>query len=474
MRKNLNIIIAAVITATLVILAIWWRVGSGSIVVEPRVPGLDNQPDSGVVLIDVTIGEFFERFAEENTSSVNNWPRFRGADYTNISRDKTPLAESWPTEGPRVVWQHSLGEGHAAPVIMNGRVYLLDYNEEIKADMLRCFSLKTGKELWRRWYSVPLKRNHGMSRTIPAVTEKYLISIGPRGHIMCLEPVSGDLLWTLDLEKEYGAETPFWYTGQCPIIIDDVAIFAPGGDKLMIGVDCNTGSIIWEAPNEKGIKMSHSSIMPINLLGKDMLVYNGVGGIAGVGYKGQDTGKVFWVNTEWSPAVIAPSPVKIKENEIVVLAGYGAGGGVISIARQGDSYSATLVKKHTPREGIASEQQTPVLSGEYLWTILPKDAGILRNQLVCYHITDLVNPVWASGKEERFGLGPFIVAGDRMFLLNDDGELSMFRFNGKSVTLMARYKVIDGIDAWGPFALADGYLLMRDSHNVLCIDVGKR
>ncbi len=171
------------------------------------------------------------------TSQVpGEWPRFRGADFDNINKDTTPLAESWDSTGPPVVWKVTLGEGYAGPAVKNGRVYILDYNERRKADMLRCFSLKSGIELWRRWYYVELKRNHGYSRTIPAVTDKYLVSIGPRSHVMCLEPLTGDLLWTIDLEKEYGIPgrekgriTPDFYSGQCPLIDNDVAVLAPGG-----------------------------------------------------------------------------------------------------------------------------------------------------------------------------------------------------------------------------------------------------
>jgi outer membrane protein assembly factor BamB len=33
-------------------------------------------------------------------------------------------------------------------------------------------------------------------------------------------------------------------------------------------------------------------------------------------------------------------------------------------------------------------------------------------------------------------------------------------------------KVIeDGHDAWAPFAIADGYLIMRDSKRMVCIDL---
>ena len=58
-------------------------------------------------------------------------------------------------------------------MIYKGRVYVLDYNESLNSDALRCFSLESGKELWRRWYRVPMKRNHGFSRTVPVIRDEY-------------------------------------------------------------------------------------------------------------------------------------------------------------------------------------------------------------------------------------------------------------------------------------------------------------
>ena len=94
------------------------------------------------------------------------------------------------------------------------------------------------------------------------------------------------------------------------------------------------------------------------------------------------------------------------------------------------------------------------------------------SQLACYHISDLQNPVWTSGKENRFGLGPHIIINDRMYLANDDAELFMFRFGTNKADLMeSRIIIEEGIDSWGPFAYADGYLIMRDSHNMVCLDL---
>ncbi len=448
-----------------------------------RIPGMDNRPKVEPRSDSVIVGEFLDTLNSFDGEVPGEWPRFRGTDYDNINKDTTPLAESWDSSGPPVVWKVTLGEGYAGPAVKNGRVYILDYNERRKADMLRCFSLKSGVELWRRWYYVEMKRNHGYSRTIPAVTDKYIVSVGPRSHVMCLNPITGELLWTIDMEKEYGVPgsdkgrvTPDFYSGQCTLIDNDVAILAPGVKALMIGVDCATGKVLWKTPNPDSLRMSHGSIIPMTILGKKMYVYNAVGGVIGVSAEGEETGKLLWTTKEWSPATTAASPLYLGNNEIAVFGSYGAGGGKIRIDFDGSVFSATVTESHKAPEGMTSDQQTPVRTGDYIWTVMPENAGPLKKQLVCYSRSDLRTPVWTSGKENRFGrgLGPYIVSGNKMYLLDDDANLFLFNLEGSSVKLISKHRVTEGIEAWGPMAIAGNYLIMRDSRNLVCLNIGKK
>src|ERR1035437_364578 len=479
--KKRTLIVAGVVLVFAFIL-FFWLLKDQPLDLSERIPGMDDRPKMEAKSDTVIIGQFFDTLAQMDTMVAGDWPRFRGTDLDNISKDTTPLAESWDTSGPAIIWRTTLGEGYAGPAVHNGRVYLLDYIERKKADALRCFSLSSGKELWRRWYYVDLKRNHGYSRTIPAVSDKYVVTIGPRSHVMCVNPIKGDLLWTIDLEKEYGIPgkekgriTPDFYSGQCPLIDNRTAVIAPGGKALMIGVDCATGKVIWKTPNTDTLRMSHSSIMPMVLYGKRMYVYNAVGGVCGVSAEGEDTGKLLWKTTEWSPATTAASPLFLGNNEIAVFGSYGAGGARIRINKEGQGYSVTMLEQHKAVDGISSDQQTPVIIGEYIWALMPENAGALKKQLVCYNKSDLLKPVWSSGKENRFGrgLGPYIVSGNKLFLLDDDGKLYFFKMENKSVTLISSHKIIKGVEAWGPMAIAGNYLIMRDARNLLCLNIGK-
>ena len=77
----------------------------------------------------------------------------------------------------------------------------------------------------------------------------------------------------------------------------------------------------------------------------------------------------------------------------------------------------------------------------------------------------------SSGKTDRFGLGPYIMADGKFFILNDDGEMTIARVTASQFTVLGKAKVIDGQDSWGPVAITGGYLLMRDSKQMVCLDI---
>lgn len=471
-RKKQHILVVTALIIFAVTTFAFWFVHNPVKDFTASVPGSDNRPKIDPNQIDsVSIGESFKFYKEFNSKLKGKWVRFRGANSDNIVQSSISLIDDFKDIDSRVLWQVNLGEGHAAPVIYNGKAYILDHIEAKKQDALRCFSLETGEELWRRWYKVHIKRNHGMSRTTPAITDKYLLTVGPRGHVMCVKPNTGEMLWGLDLVEQYGTEIPFWYTGQCPIIDNDVAILAPGGKAILIGVDCASGKVLWETPNPDSLQMSHSSVMPMKIGNKNTYVYAAIGSMVGISAEGSDIGKVLWKNKAFAPNVIAPSPLVLPNNRIFMTAGYGAGSIVLEI--NPSNYSVSVIDLYKPKDGLASEQQTPIYWNNHLFGILPKDAGGLRNQFVCVKPDDTKNILWSSTKEHRYGLGPYVWADGKFFILNDDGTLSIVKANTKGFFLLDKTRIIEGHDAWGPLAIADGYLLMRDSKHLVCIDIRK-
>lgn len=454
----------------------FWRARDAAGGLGPRQPGMDGRP-AGMEAHSaekITVGESFEEFDGKPSALPGSWPRFRGPDFDNISKETVPLADRWPEGGPKVLWSLDLGEGYAGAAVHRGRVYVLDYDEKKKADALRCFSLEDGKEIWRRSYRVKVQRNHGMSRTVPAVDDRVVVTIGPRCHVMAADASTGALKWTLDLERDYGTATPLWYNGQCPLLDGPAVVIAPGGKKaLLIGVEAETGRILWETPNPKGWAMSHSSVMPMTLGGKKMYVYCSQGGVAGVSAAKEDAGRLLWELPDWNGQVLVPSPVILDDGLVYVTAGYNAGSLLFRVSEKDGRFEAKVVRRLATQAGLASEQQTPIYFNGHLFAVFPKDAGGLRQQFACVRPDDHGKIVWSSGKEKRFGLGPFLLADGKFFLLNDEGVLTVIRAGTVRYEELSEVKVLQGHDSWGPIALAGGRMILRDSKRMICIDARK-
>ncbi len=144
---------------------------------------------------------------------------------------------------------------------------------------------------------------------------------------------------------------------------------------------------------------------------------------------------------------------------------------MLDIISVNDTFEVVSIKQIKPGEGISSEQQTPLYYDGHLFSILPKDAGPLRNQFVCYHPDDIGKLVWSSGTTNRFGLGPYIIADGKFYILSDEGVLTIMRATAKEPIRLAQAKILDGHDAWGPMAIVNGRLLARDSRRLVCVDV---
>lgn len=278
------------------------------------------------------------------------------------------------------------------------------------------------------------------------------------------------------MKKRFQTEIPFWYTGQCPLIENNTLVLAPAGkDTLLLGVDVNTGKTLWATPNTVNFKMSHSSVIPMNLGGTLTYVYVGVGGVCGVSAEAGSIGKLLWSASKWQPSVVAPSPLQISQNQVFLVAGYGAGGALLQVDRQGASWNAVIKESYKANEGMSSEQQTPLNYRGTLITILPKDGGGMRERLAMYRPSDLHHPIWTSAADERFGLGPYMVIGDRLLAFREDGELYVYQLGDTSMRLLRKQRVMDeGIDAWGPMAYADGLLIVRDSKTIKCLRIAEK
>ncbi len=450
--------------AGIVILVFWTQTGTIQDL-EARVPGLDRPPqaDGDATAALPLVGKLTKSDGQP-ADLPGVWPHFRGGKYDGIVDDGVALARSWPKEGPKQLWSIELGEGHAGAAVRGGKVYVLDYDREAEADVMRCLSLADGKQIWQYSYPVVIKRNHGMSRTVPAVTDKLLVGLGPKCHVSCLNPESGESFWLMDMVAQHGATVPPWYAGQCPMVDGDRVILATGGKALLIAVDGSSGDVIWESPNPRGWRQTHVSIMPMELAGRKMYVYCGHGGVAGIA---ADDGSLLWDTTDWKISIATvPSPTIIGDGRIFFSGGYNAGAVMIRVKEEGGKFAAETLFRLKPKQ-FGSTQQTPILLDGYLYGVREKD-----KQFVCLDLEG--KEVWKSGSRHKFGLGPYTIADGLIYVMDDHGLLTMAEATPDGFKMLAQAQVLDGHDAWGPMALVAGRLILRDLTKMVCLDVSKK
>ena len=450
----------------LALLVVWLSARPGT-PVALRVPGTDRQgqttappPPTAPLRATLTTG------AGVAADLTGSWPCFRGAERDGVARQPQALADSWPDAGPTVLWSSEVGEGYAGAVIQRGRVYLMDYDRPNQADALRCLSLTDGREIWRSTYPVKIKRYHGMSRTVPAVTERHVVSMGPKCHVLCVDAVTGEVRWLLDLVRDFGTTVPEWYAGQCPLIDQGRAIIAPGGPKeLLMAVDCASGEIIWRTPNPRNWQMTHTSITPMTLDGRKTYVYCGSRGVVAVD---ADDGSIIWQTEEWQVKIATvPSPVVVPGNRILLTGGYQAGSMMLQIAASADGYTAQPLFRLKDKV-FGADMQTPILFDGLIYGIRP------GGELTCLDLDGKVR--WTSGAATRFGLGPLLIADGRIFAMDDHGSLTLAKVDPDSYQPLATASVVPGHESWAPLALADGRLIVRNLKQMVCLDVsaGKR
>lgn len=428
--------------------------------VAQRVPGADGRPaaSSSAGGGGPRAGTL-ETFDGKPSAIESVWPCFRGPDYDGISKETVGLLEEFGEGGPKKLWQIQLGEGYAGAAIWQGKVYIIDYNMTKQADSIRCLSLDDGREIWRYSYPVKIKRNHGMSRTVPAVADGFVVTMGPKCHVSCLNARTGQLIWAMDLVNEYGTQEPLWYAGQCPRIENGRVIIAPGGKALMIAVECATGKVVWQTENPDHWQMTHSSILPMNFADKRMYVYCTSGGVAGVD---AENGQVLWKTDQWKLKTNVPTPVDCGEGKIFFSAGYNKGCMMLKLEQQ-DQHIIPKILFTLKADVFGADQQTPIFYEGYLYgvsadkklTCLDRDGKIL----------------WKSDDANKYGLGSYMIADGKIIILNDDGILSLIRAKSDVFAMLGQARVLDGHECWGPPALAAGRLIVRDLTMMVCLDI---
>jgi outer membrane protein assembly factor BamB len=464
--KNASVVrfvpVAAAALAT-VLLVTWWWPGRQQHL-QPRVPGTDQPPGeaAGASNANPVLRGALTRSDGQPADLPGAWPQFRGPGLDGISHEPAALAREWNAGLPRPLWGLDVGEGYGGAAVLAGRVYLMDYDREKQQDALRCLSLRDGREIWRFSYPVQVKRNHGMSRTIPTVSSNLVVAMGPKCHVVCADALTGELRWGLDLVRQFGTTIPPWYTGQCPLLDEGRVILAPGGRQaLLLQLELSTGKVLWQTPNPKGWKMTHASVVPMTFAGQRLYLYCASGGVVAVSAR---DGSILWDTSEWKISIATvPSPVVLDGGRLFLSGGYDAGSLMLQLKEEAGKITSQTLFRLKP-DVFGATQHTPIYHDGFLYGVRPS------GEFVCLAPDGQIR--WTSGAKTTFGLGPFLLAQGLIYALEESGKLRLIEANPAAFRLFAEAQVLNGHEAWAPLALAGTRLLARDLTRMVCLEVG--
>ena len=450
-----------------------------------RLPPNSVSPDMGTLLAGTR--------RPEPSGDTDTWRQFRGNQRDNIAHAAKNLPRSWPAEGPKPIWTiEGLAVGYNSVAINGGKVYFNDYDTKTRMWMTRCVWLADGQEVWRWSYRRGIIENHGITRSVPVVDDKYVVSLDPKCVLHGYDAVTGKHLWAHDLAYEYGTTIPGWYNGQCPLDGGDRVVIGVGG-QVRSGADDNgkpaqwgksilmaafrkdTGELIWQTPNAGNHEMTHSSVMPVQVAGRTQYVWCTNKSLVGVD---SADGRLLWELPWQTNTAVAPSAFGAGANRVFMTAGYKAGSILLDIQPAGDAFAAKPVASLTYQQ-FESDCHTPVLWQDRLYdidmtglfTCLSLDAKVLWKK---------PPPPAASASAKDYGLGSFLLADGMFFVLEGaTGRLHMLEPEADGYKELASAAVLAGkaadqdVEAWAPMAYANGKLVLRNLTKMVCIQIGQ-
>ncbi|MHC4724144.1 MAG: outer membrane protein assembly factor BamB family protein [Planctomycetota bacterium] len=124
-----------------------------------------------------------------------SWFQWQGPNRDNKSAE-TNLLESWPEDGPKMVWSvEGMAEGFSAVSIANGLIYTTGTIDE--KGWIFAVDLE-GNLKWKKMYGPEWAGRHPGARGTPTVDEGNVYVIGGMGTVSCYEAETGQEKWTVD------------------------------------------------------------------------------------------------------------------------------------------------------------------------------------------------------------------------------------------------------------------------------------
>jgi outer membrane protein assembly factor BamB len=394
-----------------------------------------------------------------SSSTEGGWPRFRGPDQNNISRE-SGLMKSWPEGGPKKVWSiEQAGEGYSTIIVAGGVLY---HNCTINGKLTAmAMDPESGKEIWKTTFGDDDGKGYGGMgagpRSTPTYADGKLLVLSPLGKLVCLNAKDGSEVWSIDYRKDFSGSMGHWGYAESPVVDGNQVIISPGGAKdSIVALELATGKKIWGADLGVG-SAEYTSMVGTEINGTKQYVKLFMDKVVGVDAK---SGKKIW-ESDWRGATAVAAAPLVADNKVFITTGYGVGCKLVSVKGQStnDEWDNKKMKNH--HGGV-------VKLGDHIYGF-SDSAG-----LVCQS--------WKTGEQawnhkERFTTkGSLCVADGMLFCYNEDGGgVTLAEASPDGFKKLGQFEIekLSGRKTWAYPVVVGGKLYVRDQNYLACFDVKK-
>jgi outer membrane protein assembly factor BamB len=388
-------------------------------------------------------------------AAAYDWPQFLGPERNGIYRGPA-LSEKWPANGPRVVWRKSVGQGFSGPVVVADRLIL--FHRLAHEEVVEALDVRTGAGQWRYAYPTAYRDDFGFDegpRAVPVVADGVVYTFGAEGQLHAINLKTGTRVWSEDTRKRFGVAKGFFGAAGSPLVDGGKALANVGGRNAgIVAFDAKAGTVAWTATTDEA---SYSSGTAATIGGRRSAIFLTRNGVVGLD---PSTGMVQF-ERRWrsriSASVNAATPLVIGDL-IFVSAEYGPGAAVLRVdgSKVSELWSSDDV--------LSNHYATSVYHDGYLYG---------------YHGRQEFGPSFRAvemktGKvrwsEDRFRAGSVTLAGNRLVIVRETGELILADASPEAFRPLARAQVLPATVRAFP-ALADGFLYLRNENTLVCLDL---
>lgn len=349
-------------------------------------------------------------------------------------------------------WKIPVGAGFAGPVVTQGRLIL--FHRTADRETIEALDSKTGRKVWSFAYATAYRDDFGFDegpRATPVVAAGKVYTHGAEGMLTCLDFATGRKLWQVDTRAKFGFRKQFFGVAAIPLIEGSTLILNVGGTAGIVGLNKDTGAVVWTATNDEA---GYSSPVAATIGGERHVFALTRAGLVDLN---PADGKVRFAipfRSRNDASVNAAVPL-IAGDLVFVSASYRTGAMLLQVT--GNTYK----KLWANDEAMSNHYATSVLKDGFLYGFHGRQeygpafrCVELKTGKLMWEVPD-------------FGAGSVTLVGSDLMIVKEGGELQWAAADPKAWKPGSKHTLLPGVIRAYP-ALADEQLCVRNEQTLGC------